>query len=52
MIDNVNDGMGLAREKVRAILFDRWNLDSIVGDPNDETIEETLDEIEAVYRNV
>jgi len=39
------------RERVRAILFDRWNLDSIVGNPRDGTIEETLDEIEAAYRN-
>lgn len=38
------------REKVRAILFDRWNIDSVAGDPNDETILDTLDEIEAAYR--
>ena len=42
--------MQTPREIVRNILFDRWNLDSVVGDPNDETIEDTLDEIEAAYR--
>lgn len=41
--------MGYKREQVRSILFDRWNLDEEVGDPHDYRIEETLDEIEAVY---
>ena len=37
------------RKKVRDILFDRWDLDQIVGDPNADVIEETLDDIAAVY---
>lgn len=37
------------RERVRAILFDRWNIDSVAGDPRAIEIEETLDEIAAVY---
>lgn len=42
--------METPRERVRAMLFDRWDLDNICGDPHDERIEETLNEIDAAYR--